>query len=116
MRQGQDCTARAIYITGLQLWLELGIEGIGIERMRIKKAKTEKRAVVAEGKEATATVKSAEEKREATGTGKTQAKAISKAGPRADAGAVVKQCLRTRLVLRRKSVAVSGPTAEDGGH
>ncbi|XP_011963111.2 G protein-coupled receptor associated sorting protein 3 [Ovis aries] len=81
-----------------------------------KKAKTEKRAVVeAEGKrEATATVKSAEGKREATGTGKTQAKAISKAGPRADAGAVVKAASKNKTGTETKErLPDVRPKAED---
>ncbi|XDB66277.1 hypothetical protein ABFV05_019893 [Capra hircus] len=81
-----------------------------------KKAKTEKRAVVeAEGKrEATATVKSAEGKREATGAGKTQAKAITKAGPRADAGAVVKAASKNKTGTETKErLPAVRPKAED---
>ena len=81
-----------------------------------KKAKTEKRAVVeAEGKrEATDTVRSAEGKREATGAAKTQAKAISKAGPRADAVAVVKPASKNKIVTEMKEhLPDVRPKAED---
>uniref|UniRef100_A0A8C6CSF2 G protein-coupled receptor associated sorting protein family member 3 n=1 Tax=Moschus moschiferus TaxID=68415 RepID=A0A8C6CSF2_MOSMO len=81
-----------------------------------KKAKTEKRAVVeTEGKrEATDTVRSTEGKREATGAAKTQAKAITKAGPRADAVAVVKAASKNKIVSEMKEhLPDVRPKAED---
>ncbi|KAF4026896.1 hypothetical protein G4228_019505 [Cervus hanglu yarkandensis] len=81
-----------------------------------KKTKTEKRAVAeAEGKrEATDKVRSAEGKREATGTAKTQTKAITKAGPRADAVAVVKAASKNKAVTEMKEHLLDvRPKAED---